>query len=100
MATPAADVLDHALPAPPSGGSAGVGLVADVPRYTEVDGVHVAYGVYGDGPVDVLLINPTFIPIDVYLEESHLAAAVTGPTPTPAWWRCCWTPSTLTGSRR
>jgi pimeloyl-ACP methyl ester carboxylesterase len=40
--------------------------------------VHVAYGVYGSGPVDVLLLNPTFVPVDAYLEETHLAAAVTG----------------------
>jgi pimeloyl-ACP methyl ester carboxylesterase len=42
------------------------------------DGVHVAYGLYGDGPVDVLLLNPTFVPVDAYLEEPHLAAAVAG----------------------
>jgi DNA-binding SARP family transcriptional activator/pimeloyl-ACP methyl ester carboxylesterase len=51
-------------------------LAADVPRYAEVDGIHVAYGIYGDGPVDVLLLNPTFVPVDAYLEEPHLAAAV------------------------
>ena len=52
-------------------------LAVDVPRYAEVDGVPVVYGIYGDGPVDVLLLNPTFIPVDAYLEEPHLAAAVT-----------------------
>lgn len=37
-------------------------------------GVHVAPGTYG---VDVLLLNPTF-PIDVFLEEPHLAGALAG----------------------
>lgn len=46
------------------------------PRYVDVDGVHVAYVVLGDGPVDLLLLNPTFIPVDAYLEEPHLAGAV------------------------
>jgi DNA-binding SARP family transcriptional activator/pimeloyl-ACP methyl ester carboxylesterase len=47
-----------------------------VPRYAVADGVHVAYGTYGDGPTDVLLLNPGFVPVDAYLEEPRLAAAV------------------------
>lgn len=52
---------------------------ADVPRYAVAGDVHIAYGVYGrPGPArDVLLLNPTFVPVDAYLEEPHLAAAVT-----------------------
>jgi DNA-binding SARP family transcriptional activator/pimeloyl-ACP methyl ester carboxylesterase len=55
-----------------------VDIAVEVPRYTEVDGVHVAYGLYGAGPVDVLLLNPTFIPVDAYLEEPRLRSAVAG----------------------
>jgi DNA-binding SARP family transcriptional activator/pimeloyl-ACP methyl ester carboxylesterase len=51
-------------------------LAVHVPRYAVVDGVHVAYGTYGDGPTDVLLLNPGFVPVDSYLEEPRLAAAV------------------------
>jgi DNA-binding SARP family transcriptional activator/pimeloyl-ACP methyl ester carboxylesterase len=77
----AAAVLDHSLapPAPPSTvATQRPRLAFGGPQYAQVDGVHVAYGRYGDGPVDVLLLNPTFIPVDAYLEEPHLAAAVTG----------------------
>ena len=53
-------------------------LRVDVPRYADTSGVHIAYGVYGDGPVDVLLVNPTFVPVDAYLEERRMAQAITG----------------------
>ncbi|MGH3615324.1 MAG: BTAD domain-containing putative transcriptional regulator [Pseudonocardia sp.] len=56
--------------------STAVAVSVDVPRYVDASGVHVAYGTYGDGPIDVLLLNPTFIPVDAYLEEPHLARAV------------------------
>jgi DNA-binding SARP family transcriptional activator len=56
-------------------------IASDVPRYADAGGVHVAYGTYGAGTgagiTDVLLLNPTFIPVDAYLEEPHLAQAVT-----------------------
>ena len=77
----AAAILDHDLasPAPPpSTTAARPPLAVDVPRYAEVDGAHVAYGRFGDGPTGVLLLNSTFVPVDAYLEEPHLAAAVTG----------------------
>ena len=75
-----AAVLDHALPAPavpPPSSAPGGALAVDVPSYADAGGGHVAYGCYGDGPTDVLLLNPTFIPVDAYLEESHLAGAIT-----------------------
>ncbi len=75
----AAAVLDHSLALP--GGAIGTWrppVAADVPRYATVEGVHVAYGVFGSSGPDVLLINSTFIPVDAYLEERRLAAAVAG----------------------
>ncbi len=55
---------------------AATNLAAHSGRYADASGVHVAYGTYGDGPPDVLLLNPTFVPVDAYLEEPHLAQAV------------------------
>lgn len=74
-----AAVLAHALPAravasPPEPPA----VPADVPRYADAGGVHVAYGIFGAGPTDVLLLQPTFIPVDAYLEEPHLAGAMAG----------------------
>jgi DNA-binding SARP family transcriptional activator/pimeloyl-ACP methyl ester carboxylesterase len=76
----AAAVLDQSLPAPaaPATSPIPAAVAADVPRYTLAAGGHVAYGCYGTGPVDVLLLNATFVPVDAYLEEPHLAAAVAG----------------------
>lgn len=75
----AAAILRHELPVAQAAAPARVpDLAVDVPRYADAGGVHVAYGLYGDGPVDVLLLNPTFVPVDAYLEEPHLAAAVAG----------------------
>ncbi len=72
-------VLDHTLPAPAAPATPVPATVsADVPRYAASGGGHVAYGCYGTGPVDVLLLNPTFVPVDAYLEQPHLAAAVSG----------------------
>jgi DNA-binding SARP family transcriptional activator len=51
-------------------------LTADVPRYAVVDGYHVAWGTYGDGPADLLMLVPGFIPVDAYLEEPRFAAAL------------------------
>ena len=46
------------------------------PHYADAEGRHVAWGTYGAGQVDVLLLNPTFLPIDAYREEAHLADAI------------------------
>ena len=69
-------VLRHTLPvtAPPAPRPRE--LAFDGPHYADADGRHVAWGVYGTGPVDVLLLNPTFLPVDAYREEAHLADAV------------------------
>jgi pimeloyl-ACP methyl ester carboxylesterase/DNA-binding SARP family transcriptional activator len=75
-----AAILDHALPqavAPSPSATPAAALAVDVPRYANAGGVHVAYGTYGDGATDVLLLNPTFVPVDAYLEEPHLAWALT-----------------------
>jgi DNA-binding SARP family transcriptional activator len=71
-------VLRHTLPvtAPPAPRPRE--LAFDGPHYVDADGRHVAWGVYGTGPLDVLLLNPTFLPVDAYLEEAHLAGAVGG----------------------
>lgn len=73
-------VLVHALPRlHPGSGDRRVEptIAVEVPRYAHGSGVHVAYGTYGDGPVDVLLLDPTFVPVDAHLEEPHLADALT-----------------------
>ena len=69
-------VLRHTLPvtAPPA--PSPPALAFDGPHYADAGGRHVAWGVYGTGPVDVLLLNPTFLPVDAYREEAHLAHAV------------------------
>jgi DNA-binding SARP family transcriptional activator/pimeloyl-ACP methyl ester carboxylesterase len=69
-------VLRHTLPvtAPPAPRPRE--LAFDGPHYADADGRHVAWGIYGSGPVDVLLLNPTFLPVDAYREEAHLADAV------------------------
>ena len=69
-------VLRHTLPvtAPPA--PSPPALAFDGPHYADAGGRHVAWGVYGTGPVDVLLLNPTFLPVDAYREEAHLADAV------------------------
>ena len=76
-----AAILNLAVPDPTAVATqptpAGTAVPVDVPRYADACGVHVAYGTYGDGPTDVLLLNPTFVPVDAYLEEPHLAQAVT-----------------------
>lgn len=70
-------VLHHTLPvAAPPGPAARTDTPFEGPHYADVDGRHVAWGVYGTGPVDVLLLNPTFLPVDAYREEAHLADAV------------------------
>ena len=71
-------VLRHTLPvtAPPA--PSPPALAFDGPHYADAGGRHVAWGVYGTGPVDVLLLNPTFLPVDAYREEAHLAHAVGG----------------------
>jgi len=75
----AAAVLDHSLAVPTAAaGSARAPVVADVPRYADAGGVHIAYGVFGTGGPDVLLLNATFVPVDAYLEERRLAAAIAG----------------------
>jgi DNA-binding SARP family transcriptional activator len=75
-----AAVLAHALPErPPAARSDRADpLPLTGPRYAESGGAHVAYAVFGAGPVDVLLLNPTFVPVDAYTEDPHLAAAVRG----------------------
>ena len=69
-------VLRHTLPvtAPPA--PRPPELAFDGPHYADAGGRHVAWGVYGTGPLDVLLLNPTFLPVDAYREEAHLAHAV------------------------
>ena len=76
----AAAVLDQSIPAPSASAAPAPPPVvsADVPRYAASDGGHVAYGCFGTGSVEVLLLNATFVPVDAYLEEPHLAAAVAG----------------------
>jgi len=75
-----AAILDHLVPGLAAAAiqptPAVTAVPVDVPRYADASGVHVAYGTYGDGPTDVLLLNPTFVPVDAYLEEPHLAQAV------------------------
>jgi DNA-binding SARP family transcriptional activator/pimeloyl-ACP methyl ester carboxylesterase len=77
-----AAILAHAVPnlepGPALPAHAASTMPVDVPHYADSGGVHVAYGIYGTGPIDVLLLNPTFIPVDAYLEEPHLAQAITG----------------------
>ena len=73
-------VLTQTVPGP-GGMRAGSGpvaamVVADVPHYAEAGGVHVAYGRFGSGPSPMLLVNPTFIPVDAYLEEPRVAGAI------------------------
>jgi DNA-binding SARP family transcriptional activator/pimeloyl-ACP methyl ester carboxylesterase len=69
-------VLRHTLPvtAPPAPRPRE--LAFDGPHYADAGERHVAWGVYGTGPVDVLLLNPTFLPVDAYREEAHLADAI------------------------
>ena len=70
-------VLRHTLPtAPPPGRPTRSAVPFDGPHYADAGGVHVAWGAYGMGAADVLLLNPTFVPLDAYLEEPHLAAAI------------------------
>ncbi len=44
--------------------------------YTKVDGSDVAYGVMGDGPIDLLFIPGEYIPVDMLDEEPRLARAL------------------------
>jgi pimeloyl-ACP methyl ester carboxylesterase len=44
--------------------------------YARDGDVHTAYRTFGAGPVDVLLVNPGFIPIDAFLDEPHLAGSI------------------------
>jgi pimeloyl-ACP methyl ester carboxylesterase/DNA-binding SARP family transcriptional activator len=70
-------VLRNTLPRTAAPGAAtSADVPFDGPHYGDSDGVHVAWGAYGTGPVDVLLLNPTFVPIDAYLEETHLAEGI------------------------
>jgi DNA-binding SARP family transcriptional activator/pimeloyl-ACP methyl ester carboxylesterase len=70
-------VLRHTLQAAaPPGPVARAAVPFDGPHYADADGRHVAWGAYGTGPVDVLLLNPTFLPVDAYQEEAHLADAI------------------------
>jgi DNA-binding SARP family transcriptional activator/pimeloyl-ACP methyl ester carboxylesterase len=72
-------VLRHTLPlTAPARPAAPADVPVEGPHYADCDGVHVAWGVYGTGPTDVLLLNPTFVPIDAYLEEPHLADGIAG----------------------
>ncbi len=73
-------VLGHRIPGPagrrPDPEPVVATVAADVPHYAEAGGVHVAYRRFGGGPAPMLLINPTFIPVDAYLEEPRVAGAV------------------------
>ena len=70
-------VLRHTLQAAaPPGPVARAAVPFDGPHYADADGRHVAWGAYGTGPGDVLLLNPTFLPVDAYQEEAHLADAI------------------------
>ncbi|WP_232665943.1 alpha/beta fold hydrolase [Pseudonocardia sp. TRM90224] len=71
-------VLGHTVVLPGAGAPAAVTatVVVDGPRYANAAGVHVAYSIFGDGDLDVLLLNATFVPLDSYLEEPHLAGAI------------------------
>ena len=42
---------------------------AEVPLYTVVDGVHIAYATFGSEPSDVLLLTPGLLSVDSYLDE-------------------------------
>lgn len=43
-------------------------------RYARTeDGVHLAYQLLGEGPIDVLMMAPGFVPVDAMLEEPNLA---------------------------
>ena len=61
---------------PAGSGPVAATVVADVPHYAEAGGVHIAYGRFGSGPSPMLLVNPTFIPVDAYLEEPRVAGAI------------------------
>lgn len=56
-------------------------LLYDGPRYAAVDNGYVAYGrlrpAEGPATADLLLLNPTFVPVDSLLEEPHLVRALT-----------------------
>jgi hypothetical protein len=41
-------------------------------HYAEVHGRQVAYQVVGDGPIDVLVINPANLPVDLMWDEPSL----------------------------
>ena len=71
-------VLRHTLPVGVPPAPSPPTLAFDGPHYADAGGRHVAWGVYGTGPVDVLLLNSTFLPVDAYGEEAHLAHAVGG----------------------
>ena len=51
-------------------------IADDVLHYATTDGVHIAFATFGHGPDDLLLLNPGFISVDSYLEESRLADAI------------------------
>ena len=51
-------------------------VAADVPHYAVDGGVHVAYRRFGTGPAPMLLVNPTFIPVDAFLEEPRVTGAI------------------------
>jgi hypothetical protein len=49
--------------------------VIDIPetRYAEtVDGAHVAYQVWGGGPLDLVVVPSAYVPVDMMWEEPQL----------------------------
>src|ERR1041385_1200728 len=45
-------------------------------RFAKIDDAHVAYGVFGDGPQDMLLFLGEYIPVDAIDEEPRYARAL------------------------
>jgi hypothetical protein len=54
-------------PAPANGGVRGGPMTSSEARYVNSGGVHIAYRVFGDGPLDLVLV-PAFAS---HLEQNH-----------------------------
>jgi hypothetical protein len=54
-------------PAPANGGVRGGPMTSSEARYVNSGGVHIAYWVFGDGPLDLVLV-PAFAS---HLEQNH-----------------------------
>ena len=57
-------------------------------RYAVVDGVHVAYQVLGDGPLDLVFVTSWVSHIEVQWEESHSSLRFSISWPRSVAWFC------------